>query len=62
MTLEMRKEEEGGCVVEGSAMVKCRRERLLEETRNSVPENGSGGVMHLVKAFEGLLIIPKEKD
>ncbi|KAJ1416436.1 hypothetical protein SESBI_17395 [Sesbania bispinosa] len=45
-----------------SAMVKCGRERLLEEARNSVPENGSGGVMHLVKAFGRLLSIPKEKD
>ncbi|KAG4926502.1 hypothetical protein JHK84_052178 [Glycine max] len=52
---------------EGGSTVKRRRERdrLLEEARNSVPENGFGRVMHLVKAFEKLLTIPKsskEKD
>ena len=46
---------------EGGSTVKRRRERdrLLEEARNSVPENGFGKVMHLVKAFEKLLTIPK---
>ncbi|KAG5129411.1 hypothetical protein JHK84_035808 [Glycine max] len=53
--------------MEGGSTVKRRRERdrLLEEARNSVPENGFGRVMHLVKAFEKLLTIPKsskEKD
>ncbi|XP_058727435.1 microtubule-destabilizing protein 60-like [Vicia villosa] len=45
-----------------TAMVKRRRERVLEEARNSVPENGK--VMHLVKAFERLLSINscKEKE
>ncbi|KAL9323502.1 hypothetical protein ACSQ67_008359 [Phaseolus vulgaris] len=52
---------------DGGSTVKRRRERdrLLEEARNSVPENGFGKVMHLVKAFEKLLTIPKiskEKD
>jgi len=52
---------------EGGSTVKRRRERdrLSEEARNSVPENGLGKVMHLVKAFERLLTIPKtsmEKD
>ncbi|GAU29152.1 hypothetical protein TSUD_275710 [Trifolium subterraneum] len=41
-------------------MVKRRRERVLEEARNSVPENGK--VMHLVKAFERLLSIRKENE
>ncbi|RDX78607.1 Protein TPX2, partial [Mucuna pruriens] len=62
-TVEDEDEEEEG----GSSTVKRRRERnrLLEEARNSVPENGFGRVMHLVKAFERLLTIPKsskEKD
>ncbi|KAJ1399273.1 protein tpx2 [Sesbania bispinosa] len=48
--------------MEGSAMVKCRRERLLEEARNRVSENGSWWSDALVKAFERLLSIPKEKD
>ncbi|XP_004489454.1 microtubule-destabilizing protein 60 [Cicer arietinum] len=43
--------EEGNC----SSIVKRRRERVLEEARNNVPENGK--VMHLVKAFERLLSI-----
>ncbi|MCI38067.1 caldesmon-like, partial [Trifolium medium] len=41
-------------------MVKRRRERVLEEARNSVPENGK--VMHLVKAFERLLSINSYKE
>ncbi|KAL3344613.1 hypothetical protein AABB24_023850 [Solanum stoloniferum] len=41
--------------------IKRRRERLLEEARQSVPETGSGRVKHLVKAFEKLLSIPKTK-
>ncbi|CAJ1947080.1 unnamed protein product [Sphenostylis stenocarpa] len=51
------KEEEG-------FNVKRRRERgrLLEEARKSVPENGLGKVMHLVKAFEKLLTIPKNSE
>jgi len=50
-------EEEKGS---GSSMVKRRRERVMEEARNSVPENGK--VMHLVKAFERLLSIKREKE
>ncbi|XP_028786656.1 uncharacterized protein LOC114742599 [Neltuma alba] len=46
----------------GSSTVKRRRDKLLEDARNSVPENGSGRVMHLVKAFERLRSIPKSKD
>ncbi|CAN1163998.1 Microtubule-destabilizing protein 60 [Linum perenne] len=42
---------------EGSSMVKRRREKFLEEARKSVPECGK--VMHLVKAFEQLLTVPK---
>ncbi|WJX70639.1 hypothetical protein P8452_54721 [Trifolium repens] len=50
------KDEKGSC----SSMVKRRRERVLEEARNSVPENGK--VMHLVKAFERLLSINSYKE
>ncbi|KAL5080310.1 hypothetical protein RYX36_008731 [Vicia faba] len=50
-------DEEKGC---HTAMVKRRRERVLEEARNSVPENGK--VMHLVKAFERLLSINSYKE
>ncbi|CAL5367675.1 unnamed protein product [Camellia sinensis] len=46
----------------GSSNIKRRRDKLLEEARESVPEPGSGRVMHLVKAFEKLLTIPKESD
>lgn len=42
--------------------VKRRREKLLEEARESVPEPGSGRVMYLVKAFESLLSIPKPTE
>lgn len=44
----------------GSSTVKRRREKLLEEARNSVPEHGK--VMFLVKAFEKILSIPKSND
>ncbi|KAL5582193.1 hypothetical protein UlMin_014635 [Ulmus minor] len=44
----------------GTSTVKRRRDKLLEEARNSVPECGK--VMHLVKAFEKLLSMPKPKD
>ncbi|PON40776.1 TPX [Parasponia andersonii] len=44
----------------GCSTVKRRRDKLLEEARNSAPE--SGKVMHLVKAFEKLLSIPKPKE
>lgn len=46
----------------GELRLKRSRERLLEEARQSVPEPGSGRVMHLVKAFEKLLMIPKSVD
>lgn len=42
--------------------LKRSRDRLLEEARESVPETGSGRVMHLVKAFEKLRMIPKSGD
>lgn len=45
-----------------SSNVKRRRDKLMESARQSVPEPGSGRVMHLVKAFEQLLSIPKSKD
>ncbi|KAG2711012.1 hypothetical protein I3760_04G057600 [Carya illinoinensis] len=46
----------------GSSSIKRRRDKLLEEARKSVPDPGSGRVMHLVKAFEKLLSIPSSKD
>ncbi|KAG5527619.1 hypothetical protein RHGRI_028516 [Rhododendron griersonianum] len=46
----------------GSSKMKRTRDKLLEEARQSVPEAGFGKVMHLVKAFEKLLTIPKEPD
>lgn len=46
----------------GSSSAKRRRDILLEEARKSVPESGSGKVMHLVKAFEKLLSIPSSKE
>ncbi|CAN4081651.1 unnamed protein product [Withania somnifera] len=42
--------------------IKRRRERLLEEARQSVPQAGSGRVKHLVKAFEKLLSMPKTNE
>ncbi|KAF2299336.1 hypothetical protein GH714_031625 [Hevea brasiliensis] len=52
------KEKFGGQV--GISTIKRRRDKLLEQARNSVPE--SGMVMHLVKAFEQLRTIPDAKD
>ncbi|XP_057525179.1 microtubule-destabilizing protein 60-like [Amaranthus tricolor] len=46
----------------GSSTIKRRRDILMEEARASVPEPGSGRVLHLVKAFEKLLTIPKESQ
>ncbi|KAI3462893.1 hypothetical protein Pfo_019556 [Paulownia fortunei] len=46
----------------GELGLKRSRDRLLEEARESVPESGSGRVMHLVKAFEKLRMIPKWDD
>lgn len=42
--------------------LKRSRDRLLEEARKSIPEPGSGRVMHLVKAFEKLRMIPKSGE
>ncbi|KAG4114914.1 hypothetical protein ERO13_D12G085300v2 [Gossypium hirsutum] len=44
----------------GSSTIKRRRDKLMEEARNSVPECGK--VLHLVKAFERLLSIPDSKE
>lgn len=44
----------------GSSTFKRRRDGLMEAARKSVPESGAGRVMHLVKAFEKLMSIPKE--
>ncbi|XP_020551864.1 uncharacterized protein LOC105167639 isoform X2 [Sesamum indicum] len=46
----------------GELGLKRSRDRLLEEARQSVPEPGSGRVMHLVKAFEKLRMMPKLGD
>lgn len=43
-----------------SSTVKRRREKLLEEARNSVPDHGR--VMYLVQAFEKLLSIPNSNN
>ncbi|GMI67538.1 hypothetical protein like AT5G15510 [Hibiscus trionum] len=40
-------------------IIKRRRDKLMEEARNSVPECGK--VLHLVKAFERLLSLPDRK-
>ncbi|EEF36286.1 conserved hypothetical protein [Ricinus communis] len=46
----------------GVSTIKRRRDRFLEAARNSMPEPGSGAVMHLVEAFERLKTLPKEAD
>ncbi|KAJ7971051.1 protein TPX2 [Quillaja saponaria] len=46
----------------GSSTIKRRRDKLLEEARTSVPEPGSGRVLHLVKAFEKILSIPSSNN
>ncbi|XP_021751671.1 uncharacterized protein LOC110717320 isoform X1 [Chenopodium quinoa] len=46
----------------GSSTTKRRRDILLQEARASVPEPGSGRVLHLVKAFEKLLTLPKKSE
>ncbi|XP_073297506.1 microtubule-destabilizing protein 60-like isoform X2 [Primulina huaijiensis] len=43
-------------------ILKRRRDKLLKEARESVPESGSGRVMHLVRAFENLHLIRKADD
>ncbi|QHO17259.1 hypothetical protein HN51_032867 [Arachis hypogaea] len=58
---EVEKNEIDELELEGSSNVKRRRDKLLEEARNSVPETGSGKVMHLVKAFEKILSMPKSR-
>ncbi|KAK4360719.1 hypothetical protein RND71_019671 [Anisodus tanguticus] len=59
--VERAKEGVGSGQMSGGT-IKRRRERLLEEARQSVPEAGSGKVKHLVRAFEKLLSIPKTKE
>ncbi|KAI7741421.1 hypothetical protein M8C21_000881 [Ambrosia artemisiifolia] len=46
---------------EKSALVKRRRDKVLEVARESVPDAGMGRVLHLVKAFENALTITKAK-
>ncbi|XP_016471403.2 microtubule-destabilizing protein 60-like [Nicotiana tabacum] len=58
--LAERAKEDVGLGEMSSGTIKRRRERLLEEARQSVPE--SGKVLHLVKAFEKLLSMPKTKE
>ncbi|KAI3726149.1 hypothetical protein L1987_65946 [Smallanthus sonchifolius] len=54
------KSEEGE-VVETSGEKRI-RDKLLDAARQDVPEPGSGRVMHLVKAFENILTLPKAND
>ncbi|PIN15645.1 hypothetical protein CDL12_11710 [Handroanthus impetiginosus] len=42
--------------------LKRSRDRLLEEAREGAPETGSGRVMHLVKEFEKLQMMPTSGD
>ncbi|KAG5001150.1 hypothetical protein AAZX31_08G238000 [Glycine max] len=58
----VEEEKEGESLLGNGLVVKRRRERLMEEARKSVPQSGSGKVMHLVKAFEKLLSIPKTEE
>ncbi|TKY65113.1 TPX2 protein [Spatholobus suberectus] len=60
--VEEEKEGELGGNEVCSLVAKRRRERLMEEARESVPQSGSGKVMHLVKAFEKLLSVPATKE
>ncbi|RDX60549.1 Protein TPX2, partial [Mucuna pruriens] len=59
---EEKEGELGGGNEVCTLVMKRRRERLMEEARKSVPQSGSGKVMHLVKAFEKLLSIPATKE
>ncbi|MQL90303.1 hypothetical protein Taro_022896 [Colocasia esculenta] len=45
-----------------SSKVRKMRTLMMQEAMNSMPEQGSGRVMHLVKAFESLLSISKEGE
>ncbi|XP_076959812.1 microtubule-destabilizing protein 60-like [Bidens hawaiensis] len=44
-----------------SGQMKRRRDKVLEVARQSIPSNGCGRVLHLVKAFENALTITKAK-
>ncbi|XP_076900993.1 microtubule-destabilizing protein 60-like [Bidens hawaiensis] len=44
-----------------SGQMKRRRDKVLEVARQSIPSNGCGRVLHLVKAFENALTITKPK-
>ncbi|KAL8144451.1 hypothetical protein V2J09_017483 [Rumex salicifolius] len=46
----------------GNSSIKRRREKLMEEARESIPATGSGRVLHLVQAFEKLLTLPKKSE
>ncbi|GAB2216708.1 hypothetical protein Droror1_Dr00024485 [Drosera rotundifolia] len=46
----------------GCSNVKRRRDKLLEEARESIPESGSGRVMYLVQTFERLLSLPRDSE
>ncbi|KAL2523165.1 TPX2 (targeting protein for Xklp2) protein family [Forsythia ovata] len=58
----VNKDDVGNVDVNGETGIKRRRGRQLKEGRECVPGPGSGKVMHLVKAFEKLLSIPKSSD
>ncbi|KAF9624136.1 hypothetical protein IFM89_008074 [Coptis chinensis] len=46
----------------GSSTIEKRREKMLEEARRSIPEEGDGRVKYLVQAFERLRTIPSKKE
>lgn len=48
--------------LEGSSKVRKMKSLMLEEAMSSIPEPGAGRVMHLVRAFERLLSIPKDRE
>ncbi|MQL75521.1 hypothetical protein Taro_007908 [Colocasia esculenta] len=48
--------------LQGSSKVRKMRTLMMQEAMNSIPEQGSGRVMHLVKAFESLLSISTEGE
>lgn len=48
--------------LEGSSKVRKMRSLVIEEAMSNIPVQGSGRVKHLVKPFESLLSISKERE
>ncbi|XP_020255293.1 uncharacterized protein LOC109832278 [Asparagus officinalis] len=48
--------------LEGSSKLRKMKSLMLEEAMSSIPEPGAGRVMHLVKAFERLLSLSKDRE